>query len=58
MVPKAPLVGADHQDVRAAASLAMPLEGHAGFAGVAVCFRARPSALLTWGVCVHAARRA
>jgi len=47
---EAPLVGADHQDVRAAASLAMPHGGHAGFAGVAVCFRVRPSALPTWSV--------
>jgi hypothetical protein len=36
--------------VRAAASLAMLLEGHAGFVGVAVCFCARPSALLTSSV--------
>jgi hypothetical protein len=31
----------------AEASLAMPIGGHAGFAGVAVCFADEPSARLT-----------
>jgi glyoxylase-like metal-dependent hydrolase (beta-lactamase superfamily II) len=35
--------GADPQDVRAAAALALPLRGVAGFARDPVCFRARPS---------------
>ena len=35
--------GADHQDARAAAALALPLRGLAGFARDAACFCVRPS---------------